>query len=110
VKIPQNKLIKTVEDHTSTETTIAQLKRQLGDQIHTVKSEDVIANPELEMHKICRFLNIHCSKKYISDCVSIVYRTISRSRDGIIWNKEAKDLVFRFIKRFPYYNSYKFEQ
>ena len=110
VKISKKKLIKRISSHTRLEKTITQLKQQLGDLVHTVKSEDFIANPELELRKICRFLNIQCSLKYINDCISIVYSKISKSRNGIIWDKDTKDMIFKFMKPFPYYNGYKFEE
>jgi hypothetical protein len=110
VNISKKVLIGSVYHHRKLVETNAQLVRRFGERVHTLKSEDVIANPELELRKICQFLNIQCSKKYISDCVSIVYNKISKSRNAIVWDKDAKEIVFESIKRFPFYSGYKFEE
>jgi hypothetical protein len=90
--------------------TNAYLIQQFRRQVHTLRSEDVIANPQLELRKICRFLNIQCSTKYVRDCSSIVRSKISRSRNGIVWDEKVKDIIFGYIKRIPFYRNYKFDE
>ena len=79
-------------------------------KVHTLRSEDVIANPQLELSKICEFLNVACSAKYLNDATSIVRRKISRSRNCVVWNKQAKDLVFKYLQEIPFYRGYQFDE
>ena len=77
-------------------------------QVHTLRSEDVIASPSLELRKICKFLNIQCSNKYINDCASIVYSKYSKSRNSIIWDEEIKSNMYDYMKKIPFYSQYNF--
>jgi protein-tyrosine sulfotransferase len=42
-------------------------KNKFGDRIYLVKYEDYISNPELELSKICTFLNIEYTSKMLSN-------------------------------------------
>jgi hypothetical protein len=82
------------------------LIRKFRDRVHTVKSEDMVKNPEIQLRKICEFLNIKCSKKYITDCISTINSEISRSRNGIVWDKDVKDFLIYHMERIPFYRDY----
>ena len=84
------------------------IMRMFPDQVHTLRSEDVIANPSLELRKICKFLNIQCSKKYINDCASTVNAKYSKSRNGIIWDEDVKRAMSDYMKQIPFYSQYNF--
>ena len=85
-----------------------EVMRLFPNQVHTLKSENVIANPRLELLKICKFLNIQCSNKYINDCTSIVSSKYSKSRNGIIWHEEVKRYVSDYMKKILFYSEYNF--
>ena len=90
--------------------TNARLIQLFDGKVHTLRSEDIIASPEEEMRTICRFLGVYCSTKYINDCVSIVKRKTSKSRNGIVWDEEVKNIIFGYIERIPFYSNYKFDE
>ena len=85
-----------------------EVMRLFPNQVHTLRSEDVIANPSLELRMICKFLNIQCSTEYINDCASIVNGKYSKSRNGIVWVEEVKRIMYNYMKQIPFYSQYKF--
>ena len=106
----KEKFIKYINYRIKLAMTNVQLIQRIHDRVHTLRNEDMIRNPETELRKICRFLNIECSTKYIFDCISIVNSKISKSRHGIVWEKEVKDILVKYIKQIPFYRGYTFDE
>lgn len=90
--------------------TNAGLLIRLSDEVHTLRSEDVVANPGLELRRICQFLNVTCSREYIQDCSNLVRKNTSKSRNAIIWNQYLKNIVYGYIRRIPFYSKYTFDR
>ena len=82
----------------------------LGSRVLTIHSEKFISNPREELLRICRFLNIICSDDYLKSCVSIVYKTPSKTRKTILWNPNAKMIIHKEIERIPFYKNYVFDE
>ena len=66
-----------------------------------VHSEDFIKNPRDTLRRICNFLEVECSERYLQTCFDMTYRSVSRTRDSIVWSKEALSAVEQAIKLFP---------
>ena len=88
----------------------AQFIKRYPGQVYTMKSEDMIREPEFELRKICKYLNVHCSNEYIRDCVSIVNNQISKTRNTIVWEEDLKKIVYDHIRTIPFYSDYKFDE
>ncbi|XP_028417037.1 uncharacterized protein LOC114541286 [Dendronephthya gigantea] len=110
LKLSKNMLIQYIRYRMNLATTNARFLQSFPERVYTLRSEDVVTNPELELLKICHFLNIECSEKYIKDCTSIVRRSVSRSRNAIVWDMEIKDIMFDYMKKIPFYKDYKFHE
>ena len=102
-------MIGVINVHMKYAQTNIEVMRLFPGQVHTLRSEDVIANPSLELRKICKFLNIQCSTKYLNDCAGIVSSKSSKSRNGIIWDEEIKRNMSDYMKQIPFYSQYNFD-
>ena len=79
------------------------------ESVITIPSEDMIANPKKQLKRLCQFLSVSCSDDYLEDCSSIVYKSTSKSRNRIIWDDEAKNILQELIKSTPMLHRYNFD-
>ena len=110
IHLPKETFIRHINYRMKLAMTNAQLIQRFHGRVHTLRNEDMIRNPEIELRKVCRFLDIECSTKYIIDCISIVNSKISKSRNGIVWDKEVKNILVKYIKQIPFYSGYTFDE
>lgn len=55
--------------------------------------EDMITQPAAEMNKICDFLGLPCSQRYISACQEVIMSKQSKSRHKVNWTPELIAMV-----------------
>ena len=97
-------------DHVRLTSGVLNLIKRYGDDVVTIYSEDMINNPLKELERLCWFLSVSCSKDYLKDCASIVHGSPSKSRNTILWNDEAKNILTDLIKKTPMLHRYKFNE
>jgi len=78
-------------------------------RVHDVASMDVITNPRETLMKICDFLEVTCTEKYLQDCASIVSPVPSKTRDNVVWTEDQIKRVQKLIKHFPFLTRYSVE-
>ena len=66
-------------------------------------------NPRETLMKICDFLEITCTKKYLEDYSSIVNLVPSQTRQLVTWTEKQLNRVQMLIKNHSFLQSYSFE-
>ncbi|XP_078342171.1 uncharacterized protein LOC144628003 isoform X2 [Oculina patagonica] len=74
-----------------------------------VVSMDAVKKPAETLRKICDFLDVTCSEKYIQDCAAIVDPVPSITRHRIVWKDEQINRVNEMMRKFPFYDRFTFE-
>lgn len=74
-----------------------------------VVSMDAVKKPAETLRKICDFLDVTCSEKYILDCAAIVDPVPSITRHRIVWKDEQINSVYEMMRKFPFYDRFTFE-
>lgn len=74
-----------------------------------VYSEDFIRNPKEIMGTICRFLTLDCTEDYLQQCADKTFKSVSKSREVIVWDPAVKTLVENAIRDIPFFNRYSFD-
>ncbi|EDV19528.1 uncharacterized protein TRIADDRAFT_61995 [Trichoplax adhaerens] len=69
---------------------------------------EIVNSPDTEITKICNFLGIQCSKKYISLCSDIVNEQQSITRKQIQWTEHQKDMILNKISKTKWLRKFKF--
>ena len=69
---------------------------------------DIVNSPETEIMKLCNFLDVECSKKYISLCSDIVNEQLSVTRKQIQWTEHQKDMILNKISKIKWLRKFKF--
>ena len=72
-------------------------------------SEDFIRGPKDSLQRICRFLELDCPEDYLQHCSEKMYKSVSRTRDKVVWPQQILDMVDSNKKRFAFFKDYTFE-
>jgi hypothetical protein len=74
--------------------------------IMTLKMEDFIANPELELENLCNFLDVDSNEVYKNSCRNVVYQSPNKSRHKISWSDSDLDEITRQSKQYSFIKDY----
>ncbi|PFX18889.1 hypothetical protein AWC38_SpisGene16719 [Stylophora pistillata] len=76
----------------------------------SVVSMDVVKKPTESLRKMCHFLQVTCSDRFIQDCAAIVDPVPSITRHRIIWTEKQINNVYAVIRAFPaFFEGFTFE-
>ena len=70
--------------------------------------EDLIEDPKKVIQRICYFLELECSKEYLQKCYDKTFKTLSRSRDLVMWTPGLLARVQREKEKYPFFERYSF--
>ncbi|EDO31672.1 predicted protein [Nematostella vectensis] len=79
------------------------------ENILEIHSKDLISKPRDTIRRVCNFLDLTCSKQYLDDCASIVYKKPSKTRFRVLWTDKQKQRTLQAIRRFAFLKGYTFE-
>lgn len=68
-----------------------------------------IERPRKTLTKVCRFLKLQCSKKYLDDCARIVFKSRTLTRKHVVWSEKQRKDVLQRMKNYPFLKEYTFE-
>ncbi|EDO30408.1 predicted protein [Nematostella vectensis] len=84
------------------------LIRKYKHNLHEIQSTDLISKPRETLRRVCSFLNLTCSKKYLDDCAKIVYKRPSRTRYSVVWTDTQIRRTLSTLKRFAFLKNFTF--
>ena len=70
--------------------------------------EDLIRDPKVVIQRICYFLELECSEEYLQKCYDKTFKTLSRSRDLVVWTPGLLARVQREKEKYPFFQRYSF--
>lgn len=101
---------KSVEKYFSYCKTIVEAIKTLDDsEFCLIKHEDLIAQPEKILEKLCRFLKLSDYPAYISDCASIVFESPKKSRHKVEWPRGLCTAIQDRMNAFEFLAGYSFD-
>lgn len=101
---------RSVERYFSYCKTIVEMKSTLADsEFCLIKHEDLIAQPENVLEKLCRFLGLSDDPAYIADCASIVFESPNKSRHKVNWSSALSAAIQDRMKAFEFLAGYSFD-
>lgn len=74
-----------------------------------VHIEDLIRRPNNTIQSICGALDLECSADYIQQCYNKTFKSVSRTRDLLVWSPSIRATVEKRMKEFPFFKGYSFE-
>ena len=79
---------------------------RLGDHHLDVSCEGLIDKPKEMIMDICDFLQLECSKDYVTKCAATVFRSKSITRKIIKWPSDIVKYIQTSAKNYPYLKKY----
>lgn len=74
-----------------------------------IRLEEFIRFPQVNLKRICKFLNIKNSKDYLIDCASITLKQPRESRYSLNWGEEQIKYVNKKITNYDFLKGYSFD-
>ena len=74
-----------------------------------VHNYELVNDSATTMLKICDFLGLHCPDDYLQACVRKTFRTLSVSRDYVVWRKREREIVEEAKLEYPFFHRYSFD-
>ena len=75
-----------------------------------IHNQDLVHNPKSTMERICKFLEVDCPPDYVHTCVDKVYKSVSRTRNFVVWPPRLRMIVEKdIIERHQFFARYTFE-
>jgi hypothetical protein len=78
-------------------------------QLHLIRHEALIDDPETILADACRFLGVEPDERHIAACAAVLYRAPSRSREAVTWSPDAVADVEARIGRYEFLSGYRFD-
>ena len=85
-------------------------REALPDSVIDIPSMEIVKKPAETLKKICKFLEITCTEKYLQDCAATVDPIPSITRYFIEWTAEQKNTVYEEMKKYSFFESYSFDK
>ena len=90
---------------------VARITELIGSSnVIDIHNADLVNDPKAAMGKLCSSLEIPCAPDYLQACANKVFKSVSRTRDMILWSPKMKAKVEEeVIQTYPFFSRYSFE-
>ena len=73
-----------------------------------IHSADFIKDPKHTLRRVCTFLDLKCPEDYLQECDDRTYRSVSRSRDVLVWDEQLIEDIESRMKQHTFLRRYSF--
>jgi hypothetical protein len=80
------------------------------EKLATVRYEDLVSRPEIELERVCAFLEVDVTDDYLQACAAVIEQSPRRDRDRIDWPDASRAAVEDLIHGFEFLTGYGFEE
>ena len=101
-------LMECVNDFIEEAAILEEIIAKLGLVVFEVHIEELVKDPKGILLRICEFLEVKCSQKYLQTFGRTAKSTF-RTRESIAWNEEAMSAIKKSIEAFSAFRGYTFE-
>ena len=88
---------------------VMNISRMCKAKILHVHIEDLIKRPNSAIQSLCDGLDLECSADYVQQCYNKTFKSVSRTRDLLVWSPSIRTTVEKRMKEFPFFRGYSFE-
>ena len=79
------------------------------DSVLEVHNCDLVKEPAGVVMKMCEFVGVDCPVDYIQTCVEKTFKTVSKSRNLVVWPQDLKEIVEERKHKYPFFHRYTFD-
>jgi hypothetical protein len=90
---------------------VARIMEMIGPiNVIDIHNADLVNDPKAAIGKLCSSLGVECAPDYLQACANKVFKSVSRTRDMLLWSPEMIAKVKEeVIRTYPFFNRYSFE-
>ena len=88
---------------------VMNISRMCKAKVLHVHVEDLIKRPNSTLQSLCDALDLECSADYVQQCYNKTFKSVSRTRDLLVWSPSVRTTVEKRMKEFPFFRGYSFE-
>ena len=88
---------------------VQNMSHDCGFKMLDVHNVDLIRDPKGTMQQICDFLDLECPAEYLQECYNKTFKTLSITRNRVVWTKKARAVIEDGIKNIPFFQRYSYE-
>ena len=89
---------------------IVEMVKKFKMNVLELHHEDLIADPKDTIQQVCKFLEVECSADYLQQCSDKTFKSVSRSRDFVIWPQKVIAMVEQEKQKYPFFQHYTFHE
>jgi len=89
--------------------TLVRLRQQMDENLHAVRYEEFVNNPEQNLTQLCTYLGLEPHADYVQACAGIMHQQPDRSRHMVEWTPEWIKVVDDNIAKYDFLQGYSFE-
>jgi hypothetical protein len=78
------------------------LRKRYQGQVLDVHYSEFMANPSVQLQRVCKFLNITCDEDFLEACMRIIFKSETKTRDNIQWSPEILENVTHNISNIDF--------
>jgi hypothetical protein len=108
--VPKRTLAEAIDDFAAMTDVNEQLLREGKYDVATIRHEDLIADPQGRLARLCEFVGVEPEPGYLEACAGIVYESPHRTRDRVEWTDEDRRAVEQIVARHEFLRGYSFTQ
>ena len=79
-----------------------------ADNVLELHNSELVNDPKSVLRKICAFLEVDCSEEYLQACSEKVFKSVSKSRDLVVWPPTLRNRMEDIIENYPFFHRYSF--
>ena len=80
-----------------------------SDNVLELHNGELVNDPKSALIKICAFLEVECSDEYLQACSEKVFKSVSKSRELVVWPQRLRNRMESLIHRYPFFHRYSFD-
>ena len=89
---------------------VNRILKEWGLDVLEIHNADHIRDPKGTIRQICDFLEVECPEDYLQQCHDKTFKTLSRSRELVVWSPETRKMVEEGMREFPHFHRYSIEK
>jgi hypothetical protein len=98
-----------VDEYLTMVDVVERVRRQVpADCFLTIHHEQLIAQPQAEIKRLCSFLGVDAPPPYVDDCASILFASPHKTRSSIPWTKHDLMRIGRACAEHDFLRGYEF--
>ena len=103
-----NKLDCSIQGHFEHTSALEKMRTEMGLDVLQVHLPNLVRSPSSELGRICSFLDLECSHRYLEACQAALFKELSQTRDKVLWSQSQITIVEQRAGQVPSLERYSF--